>query len=680
MKPRNALFALVPIALLLLPVGVFWVDESVAEGEVPRNVSVGEVDLSGLSRQDAILAMQAYEQELQTTPAEFQVNGTSFRLTPSSIGLEVDEEAAVDAAMMQRRDGGSLSRFWSWIGGFSKPITLPLPATVDDEDVQDQLTAWEREAIPNPAFDGAVTVVDGEVVPEYPAPGKKLDDERGAVLIRNAVTTIDRSVATTLPVVTSVPVITDSDVDAAAAQVRRAIDSDVTLTNDDIGFSVTFLPGDIAAAIRTEVLEESAQIVVVLDEDVVVEVLDPYRPEFELPPVEAGYNIDTSTDRVSIVPSRYGTKLDAPAVTAALLTAALGSGSGPFPVADADPPRFSTEDAEAYGPLELVSKFSTNTPGTNRVHNIHLIADAVDGVVTLPGQTFSLNDVAGKRTEEKGYLEDCAIVAGEILCEGHPANIGGGVSQFATTLYNAGFFGCYEDVEHRPHSLYFDRYPEAREATLGYPSPDLKIGNNSPAPFVIKTSYTNSTITVRIYGNNGGLRCDAELSDRDNIEEFETIYVADVDDEYGLAPGQEKRIVEGKNGWTVTSTRVITYPDGRVEREPFWWRYNVQDEQIAVHPCMVTGEPVNCPKQVPSVAGKTYAEASSTLAGLGWVIIREDVAVEDPAKHDVVISVSPAPGTWVNQGASVTVTVGVYTEPPGGGEGDGDGNGDGDGG
>jgi vancomycin resistance protein YoaR len=676
MKPRIALFALVPIALLLLPVGVFWVDESVADGEVPRNVSVGEVDLSGLSRDDAILAMQAYEKELQTTPAEFAVAGTSFRLTPVAIGLEIDEVAAVDAAMSQRRDGGRLSRFWSWIGGFSKPITLPLPATVDDEDVQDQLTAWEREAIPNPAFDGAVRVVDGEVVVEYPAPGNKLDDERSAVLVRDAVTTIDRSATTTLPVVTSVPVITDPDVDAAAAEVRRAIDSAVTLSNDEIGFSVTFEPADIGAAIRTQVLEESAQIVVVLDEDAVVEVLDPLRSDFELPPVDASYDIDTSTDRVSIVPSRYGTKLDAPAVTDALLAAALGGGTGPFPVGDADPPRFSTDDAEAYGPLELVSKFTTNTPGTNRVHNIHLIADAVDGTVTLPGETFSLNDVAGKRTEEKGYLEDCAIVGGEILCEGHPANIGGGVSQFATTLYNAGFFGCYEDAGHTPHSLYFERYPEGREATLGYPNPDLEIRNNSPAPFVIKTSYTNSTITVRIYGNNGGLRCDAELSDRSNIVEYDTVYVADSDGEYGLAPGQEKRIVEGKDGFSVTSTRVITYPNGDVRREPFWWRYNVQDEQIAVHPCMVTGEPVNCPKQVPGVAGQTYADASSTLAGLGWVVIRQETAVDDPAKNDIVISVSPGPGTWVAPGGSITLTIGVYTDTTGGGEGDG-GGGDG---
>ena len=104
-----------PIALLLLPVGVFWVDESVADGEITRNISVGEVDVSGLSYDDAILTLQAYEHELRTTPAEFKVSQTTFQLEPSSTNLEIDEVAAVTEAMAQRRDGGLFSRFWSWL-------------------------------------------------------------------------------------------------------------------------------------------------------------------------------------------------------------------------------------------------------------------------------------------------------------------------------------------------------------------------------------------------------------------------------------------------------------------------------------------------------------------------------------------------------------------------------------
>ena len=89
-----------------------------------------------------------------------------------------------------------------------------------------------------------------------------------------------------------------------------------------------------------------------------------------------------------------------------------------------------------------------------------------------------------------------AIIGGEVYCCDNPANVGGGTSQFATTFYNAVFFGCYEDVEHQPHSLYFSRYPYVREATLGFPAPDVKFRNDSDAPVFIDTSYTGGSITV----------------------------------------------------------------------------------------------------------------------------------------------------------------------------------------
>ena len=105
-----------------------------------------------------------------------------------------------------------------------------------------------------------------------------------------------------------------------------------------------------------------------------------------------------------------------------------------------------------------------------------------------------------------------AIIGGEVYCCDNPANVGGGTSQFATTFYNAVFFGCYEDVEHQPHSLYFSRYPYVREATLGFPSPDVKFRNDSDAPVFIDTSYTGGSITVTFYGNNGGRECTSERS------------------------------------------------------------------------------------------------------------------------------------------------------------------------
>ncbi len=666
MKPRFALFALLPIALFLLPAGVFWVDRSIAEGEVPRNVSIAGIDVSGLSYDDAILTIQAYEQQLQTTPAVFTVNEHPFRLDPSSVAVEADEVAAVEKAIAQRTEGGSISRFWSWLGGFSKPVDVYLPITMDREAIDDQLAIWQDVAIPNPAYEGSVAVVDAEVVVEYPAAGKQLEKSTSAEIVVETLSVLPGREAR-LPVIDHQPKVTDSDVDAAAVQVRRIINSDVVLTNSDIDYSLTFAADEIARAVSTEISTGPGEVTVFLDEAVVRGLLEPHRSEFELAPVSAEFKAKISNGEVYFIPGRYGTKMNAPAVTEELMTAAQGSKTGPFPLSQGDEPRLTNEEAEAYGPMGLVSKFTTNTPGTNRVHNIHLMADTVDEYVVFPGQTFSINEAVGPRTLAKGYLEDCAIINGEVACEGHPANIGGGVSQFSTTFYNAVFYGCYEDVQHKPHSLYFKKYPEVIEATMGYPSPDVKFRNNSDAPVIIRTAYTNSTITVLFYGNNGGKTCTAEWGERTNPEEYETLYVADepAEGEAPLDPGEERRVQSGIDGFTQTVTRIIKQPDGTKERERTWtWRYLTQDKKNAVHACMVTGEPVNWPVKLPGLGGTAYDSAYDQLRASGYAVIRIDETTDSESKNGVVLSMDPSGGTYVRPGATVTLKVGVYTAPP----------------
>jgi vancomycin resistance protein YoaR len=664
-KPRSALFALLPIALFLLPAGVFWVDRSIAEGEVPRNVSIAGIDVSGLSYDDATLTIQAYEQQLQTTPAVFTVNDRAFQLDPASVSVEADEVAAVDEAISQRTEGGPISRFWSWLGGFSKPVDVHLPIAMDRAAIDDQLTIWQDVAIPNPAYEGSVAVVDTQVVVEYPQAGERLEVAASTEIVVETLSVLPGREAR-LPVTDHQPEVTDSDVDAAAVRVRRIINSDVVLTNADIDYAQTFTPEEISRAVYTEISTNPVEVTILLDEAVVRDLLEPHRNEFELPPVSAEFKATLSTSEVYFIPGRYGTAENAPAVAEELLKAAEGSKLGPFPVSQGDEPRLTNEEAEAYGPMGLVSKFTTNTPGKNRVHNIHLMADTVDENVVFPGETFSINEVVGQRTLEKGYLEDCAIINGVVLCEGHPANVGGGVSQFSTTFYNAVFYGCYEDVKHKPHSLYFPKYPEVIEATMGYPDPDVVFRNDSDAPVIIRTRYSDSQISVYFFGNNGGKTCTAEWGDRTNPEEYETVYVsADKEEDLDLDPGQEKRVLNGINGFTQTVTRIIKQPDGTTERERTWtWRYQTQDETIAVHACMVTGEPVNCPVQIPSVVGTPYETALQQLAGAGYTVIRVDQTTDSSSKDGVVLSMNPASGTYVRPGASVTLTVGVYSAPP----------------
>ena len=645
---RIALIAAVPITLLVvLPLGVYGLDRAVSSGEVARNVSVAGVEVGGATPEEATALIEAYEQQLQTTPATFGVEGTDFELDPLTVALRADVADAVDLAMAQR-SYGFFAGFVPWVTSFGDHIALDLVWTLDDDAVEQQLIEWEREAISNPAYEGAVAVVDGAVTFEYPATGVAVDRSSAYGRIAAELMTPDRS-RVNLALSTADPSLTDADIDGAVATIEQILSRPAVLT--DVSRDVAFVMDrpQLAAAIRIDIVTNSnATIEVSLNEAVVARNLAAKHTELEILALNADFDVDTETDTVSIVPSQNSRVVDPKAATTALLAAATTGLSKALPYMEGEPPEYTTEDAEAFGTLGLVSEFTTNMPGVNRVHNIQLMADTIDGYVVWPGDEFSINDVVGKRTEEGGYLRDGAIIKGDVTCCDQPANVGGGVSQYGTTIYNAIFFGCYEDIDHSPHSLYISRYPEGREATLGFPAPDVRFGNDSQAPVIIRNTYTNSTITVKFYGNNGGRECTAERGERFAHTNAKLVYEAN--DE--VEPGTERVGSKGSNGFSVTVTRVMTLPDGTVIRQPSTHRYRGAIRKIEKHSCDLFAS-IDCPVQVPGVVGLKLEAAKGVLDAAGFLW---DITYESSPEVGEVIKASP--GGKQLPGITIFLTVG----------------------
>ena len=163
----------------------------------------------------------------------------------------------------------------------------------------------------------------------------------------------------------------------------------------------------------------------------------------------------------------------------------LGTQSGPR----------GTEWAEGLGITELVASFTTRyTPGQSRNINIQRIAELTQGVIIEPGETFSVNEFVGQRTTANGFVPAGTIVNGHLV-----DSVGGGISQYATTLFNASFFAGLEFEDYQSHSIYFSRYPYGREATISWPAPALKIHNPTPYGILVWPTTTNSGITVELF-------------------------------------------------------------------------------------------------------------------------------------------------------------------------------------
>jgi vancomycin resistance protein YoaR len=161
--------------------------------------------------------------------------------------------------------------------------------------------------------------------------------------------------------------------------------------------------------------------------------------------------------------------------------------------------RAKVSSADAAGIDQLIGTFTTEHPCcAPRVTNIHRIAEIVDGAMIAPGATFSLNQAAGRRTSQNGFVAAPAIAEGELV-----EQVGGGVSQFSTTLFNAAWFAGLTIVRHQPHSKYISRYPPGREATLDYDTIDQVIRNDTDTPIMIRTATTATSVTVALYGHTG---------------------------------------------------------------------------------------------------------------------------------------------------------------------------------
>ena len=192
--------------------------------------------------------------------------------------------------------------------------------------------------------------------------------------------------------------------------------------------------------------------------------------------------------------------------------------------------------------VQVIGEFTTSmVPGESRNRNIRVGAEYMNGDVISPGQTYSLNQGIGPRTRSRGFGDGGAISGGEFITA-----VGGGVSQLATTLFNAAWFSGIELVSHQPHSQYIDRYPPGREATINWGTIDLRVRNDSPNPITIRTSTTDSSVTVQLIGTPW----------------------ASVSTNYS-GPSNPR----SGQPFTASYSRTVTYPGGRTSSDSYRWTY-----------------------------------------------------------------------------------------------------------
>lgn len=570
----SLIVALVPVALALL-IGLGFLGDRLSNGgQVLGRVEVADIELGDLNAGDTLAALRRLEDRLLMTRIPVGVAGRTFTLDPAAVSFGIDEDAIAARAMEHGREGHLGAQFGWWVTHFFRSQTrvLDMPYTYDQAALADVIARWEVEGIDNPPFPGDVMVADGRVAFRYPEAGVGIDRRVAAELLGAALGDPGRA-EVTLPSRPLTPPLTDADIDAVVAEAEALLAGEITLRSTPASAELVIPAVVLGRSLLVERDDTVTPPAFTISWDPVPlqAFLEPHMIRLSTKPTDAELIIDVETDEVTVVPSVATQEPDPEALAARVDEAArTTSRSADLAYREGAQPEVTTADIAALGITGLIGEFTTpHNCCEPRVTNIQLIADATDGALVMPGETFSLNAHVGQRTREKGYVAAPAIIGGELKCCDSIINIGGGTSQWTTTLYNAAFFAGLEDVSHTPHSLWISRYPEGREATLGWLQPDLVFRNNTPNAFIIRTTYTDTSVTAKIYGDNGGLKVEAGLSGRYNLSGIITRYETNPD----LACGTERVKTPGSGGWSVDVFRYITFPDGRQATEKWTWHY-----------------------------------------------------------------------------------------------------------
>lgn len=317
--------------------------------------------------------------------------------------------------------------------------------------------------------------------------------------------------------------------------------------------------------------------------------------------------LDKNND-YKIVAEQYGAKYDLDDSISAFNKAKEGK---EFEVkAKAIVPSITKEDLEKNLFKDVLGEYTTSVSGSSvRKNNVRLAGEKCN-VILLPGEEFSYNKTVGKRTKENGFGEAGAYLNGETVQE-----VGGGVCQTSSTLYNAVVLSNLEVTERTNHTYISSYVPIGRDATVSWGGPDFKFKNNRDYPIKIEASYANSKLTCKIIGTNVDGSYVKFTSERTGDVAYNTKYENDAT----IPEGQQVTKQAGSNGGRAVSYRLVYDKDGKLlsKKKEAKSYYKGHEAIIAVGTMKVEQVPETTPETTPNTEPtqpETTIEPSETTA------------------------------------------------------------------
>ncbi|HSO29321.1 MAG TPA: VanW family protein, partial [Candidatus Sulfomarinibacteraceae bacterium] len=549
-------------------------------GRILPGVHVGRVDLSGLTRFEAISRLEVAYAALADGELLLEADGTVRRVTFDSLGRRLDADRVVDRAMALGRDGETIERIASNVRNVVRGVRVEPVVTFEPAALAAAIGALAAEMAIAPA-DASVGLAGEDFALTQGRDGRVANPDPALRAATDLLVDIDApsSIRVTLPLEVLEPSVTTDEAAAArAAALRIAVDIELvdrpetwTITGAALRGWISFaaMPdGGYGPVVARAGLEAG-----------LAEVAAAVAREA----VDASFLVGDGEAVVGVTDAIEGRALDVPG-TVATLTELIEQRAHGLTVRHAPisitvlEPEFTTAEATQAAPLmEPISAWRTYFPigiKNGGGANIWIPARDIDGYVVKPGAWFDFWEAIGPVTRERGYKDGGAIINGKTEPQGALA---GGICSTSTTLFNAALRAGLEMGARRNHYYYIDRYPLGLDATVFQSSSGsvqtMSFRNDTEHPILIQgTGWkvgTKGYVKFVLWSVPTERDVDFTPAIVKNVKPASdsTVYTT------RLAPGVKERIefpVDGKDVWV---TRIVRDAAGVVLHEEEYYSH-----------------------------------------------------------------------------------------------------------
>ncbi len=567
--------AIVPLTIVCVALAIVFAAEQLYAQRALPGVTVAGVDVGSLTRAaarerlESALAQQSAETTLVAT-----FDGRAWRGTHAALGVQPDVAAATEAALAFGKTGSLGDHLAAWADALRGEARIPLTLQASGDTLERWLAGIAAD-IDRPAVAGALAVDARGLVITEPVVGLQFDKVVTAATILAAQSLAERRID--LAVRQIYPAVDSAGFAEAAARAKAAatplsvVVEDRRVNEDAAGLAsllvierVVAKPGELPAAPAGAIVPATRyRYVVSLDQTRVTDWVKALGEKLDRPAVSARYTV-SKDGALGIVPGVSGIRLDQEKMRALMLDELLrpaGTVRELTAPSAADSTAFTTEQAKEWLPkLARTSTFTTSFPISRSRHaNIATGSSQFDGVVIMPGQTFSFWTLLGPVTTERGYA-----YAGAIIQNRSDENvIGGGLCQVSTTMFNAVARLGYEIVERHEHGYLVERYPLGLDAAVFDPGLDFRWKNDTASPVFLWSWVSDTSVTFDVYGLPTGRAVVFSDPVQRNFVNVPAEQAADPAFPAGYA-------IRGRD---VIRTRTVTDPSGATIHQDTWYSH-----------------------------------------------------------------------------------------------------------